>query len=65
MIPLKYFKEKKQFGQKLDLWLKLNNVTTAETDEQIVVETDVSIYEDLNLDEFNDVIITGPSRDQG
>lgn len=54
-ISLAYFKGKNQFGTPLDMWIKLHHAV--QNDDAIMVETDASLYNDLNLPEFEDEIV--------
>jgi len=59
-ISLAYFKERNQFEKPIDLWLKLNNVNSDGKQGQIFVETNASLYQELNLPNFEEEIITDP-----
>lgn len=54
IIPLQYFKERNLYGKPFDLWLKLNYLDAHEIKEQIVIETNVSLYQELELPYFAD-----------
>lgn len=58
-IYLPYFKQKRPVERVVDFWLKLDPVNFAASEEQFV--TDASIYQDLNLGEFEDAVIKDPA----
>ena len=59
IIPLQYFKDKGEYGKTIDLWLHLHNLNN--NNEHIFVESNVSLYHNLNLPDFTEEILNNPS----
>lgn len=58
VIPLHYFKERREYGKHLDMWLKLLYVDTYNIKEHILVETSTSIFQELDDSYFKEQIAT-------
>jgi len=57
---LAYFKERQQFEKQINLWLKLHDANSDGKQGQILVETNRSLIQDLNLPNFEEEIINDP-----
>jgi len=56
VIPLHYFKERREFGKPLDLWLKLLYLDAYSIKKHILVETSTSLFQELEYPYFREQI---------
>jgi len=56
IIPLSYFKDHQTKNTKTDLWLKLNCLNIHDVQERVLVQTNVSLFQHLELPYFTEQI---------